>query len=44
LTYIPTKEGYSFVGWYLDQLLGIEFTDTLMPAENIILYAKWIEN
>ncbi|MGE4571948.1 MAG: InlB B-repeat-containing protein [Candidatus Izemoplasmatales bacterium] len=37
----PIKEGYSFVGWYKDSDLLIEFSDSIMPAENITLYAKW---
>ncbi|MCK7488542.1 MAG: InlB B-repeat-containing protein [Bacillus subtilis] len=37
----PIKSGYVFAGWYTDAALTIPFTATLMPANNIILYAKW---
>ncbi|NLZ61530.1 MAG: hypothetical protein GX904_01895, partial [Acholeplasmataceae bacterium] len=37
----PTKEGYSFDGWYSDESLTTAYTLTTMPAENITLYAKW---
>jgi len=37
----PTKEGYLFVGWYADSLGTIPYSFALMPAENLILYAKW---
>jgi uncharacterized repeat protein (TIGR02543 family) len=40
----PQKEGYTFGGWYLDENLTIVFDLITMPAENITLYAKWIEN
>lgn len=34
----PTSTVYEFAGWYLDDK---EFTDTTMPAQEIILKAKW---
>jgi len=37
----PTKEGYTFGGWYSDIELTIAYTFNTMPFENIILYAKW---
>ncbi|XFA99145.1 leucine-rich repeat protein [Candidatus Izemoplasma sp. B36] len=37
----PTKDGYTFDGWYSDELLTSAYTFTTMPAENITLYAKW---
>lgn len=37
----PTKEGYIFAGWYIDEELNTPFTLTTMPAENTTLYAKW---
>ena len=41
----PTKEGYVFDGWYLDNnTFEQEFTFDVMPAENITLYAKWIQD
>ena len=37
----PAKNGYEFVGWYSNQELTIKYTFSTMPAENIMLYAKW---
>ena len=37
----PTWTERSFVGWF-DKSLTTQFTKTTMPAENITLYAKWI--
>jgi uncharacterized repeat protein (TIGR02543 family) len=37
----PTKDGYSFGGWYTDQALTTSYTFTAMPAQNLTLYAKW---
>lgn len=34
----PTKDGYTFAGWYKD---GVAYTFTTMPAEDITLTAKW---
>lgn len=34
------RTGYSFSGWYIDQEMT-EVADTIMPAANIVLYAKW---
>lgn len=42
-SYSLTKEGYTFEGWYTDEACTKSFTLTTMPAENITLYAKWIE-
>ena len=42
----PTKPSWvekSFVGWFTDSGLTNEYTFDTMPAENITLYAKWIE-
>ena len=36
-----TKEGYTFDGWYSDELLTIEQDFNTMPSQNIRLYAKW---
>ena len=38
------REGYTFSGWYSDVELIYMYTMTTMPAENIVLYARWIEN
>ena len=38
----PTKEGYVFIGWYLDQEYNNEFKfDTYKITNDITLYAKW---
>jgi len=38
----PTKESYTFTGWYLDQGLTEIFSFINTPiTENIMLYAKW---
>ena len=41
---IPTKEGYTFVGWYKDQSLTEKFEDYDNIEEDITLYAKWNNN
>ena len=45
---LPTgfvKDGYDFAGWYSDAALNTVFTDwTFMPAEDLIVYAKWTEH
>ncbi|OHE44660.1 MAG: hypothetical protein A3K26_05465 [Tenericutes bacterium RIFOXYA12_FULL_35_10] len=38
----PTKEGYTFAGWYTDSSLTEQLTDQAMPANAITLYAKWV--
>jgi uncharacterized repeat protein (TIGR02543 family) len=40
----PTKEGYTFVGWFSNANLTLAYSFTTMPAENITLYAKWEVN
>ncbi|XMB72289.1 InlB B-repeat-containing protein [Mycoplasmatota bacterium WC30] len=40
----PTKEIYSFSGWYSDEALTTPYTFTTIPAENITLYAAWTIN
>ena len=39
----PTREGYVFKGWYVDEKFNEEFQDKV-PAENITVYAKWEAN
>lgn len=39
-----TKDGFTFDGWFLDPNFMEPFTLTEMPGENIVLYAKWIED
>ncbi len=39
------REGYTFVGWYTDSNYESKFDiDTTMPANNLVLYAKWEAN
>lgn len=40
----PTKEGYTFVGWYIDSKLQTPYVFGTMPAEDITIYAKWMIN
>jgi len=40
----PTKEGYSFEGWYSDTGLTTAYTFATMPLNGITLYAKWTVN
>ena len=40
----PSRVGYTFDGWYLDETLTSPFSSSRMPAENITLYAKWNVN
>lgn len=37
----PTKTGYVFMGWYLEDGLINKFTYTNMPASHLTLYARW---
>ena len=37
----PTRDGYTFEGWYIDSNHSKEFNYETMPAEDLILYAKW---
>jgi chitinase len=39
----PFMQGYLFDGWYLDENLNNLYIFSLMPAEDITLYAKWLE-
>jgi uncharacterized repeat protein (TIGR02543 family) len=38
---IPTREGYTFEGWFIDSALTISYAFTTMPAEDLTLYGKW---
>lgn len=40
----PTREGYTFAGWYSDVGLTSAYTFSTMPAQSITLYAKWTIN
>lgn len=37
----PTKEGYTFGGWYTDSACSTPFTATVFPNAATTLYAKW---
>ena len=38
---IDAQTEYVFVGWFLDPEFKEEFVEVSMPAEDIVLYAKW---
>ena len=40
---IPTREGYTFVGWYTANEGGRKITELDQSTRNITLYARWIE-
>ena len=40
----PTKEGYAFDGWYLDQAFTTPFTALGADLKDLTLYAKWVED
>ena len=37
----PTRDGYTFLGWYEDSGISSPFTKTQMPLGDITLYAGW---
>lgn len=37
----PKKEGYKFVGWYLDENLGTPFYHKTMTEGDLTAYARW---
>jgi uncharacterized repeat protein (TIGR02543 family) len=37
----PTRKGYRFGGWYVDEGMTTAYTFSTMPSENMTLYAKW---
>lgn len=39
----PTKDGYTFIGWYKDQSLTLLYSFDVPINENATLYAKWEE-
>ncbi len=41
---VPTRKGYTFIGWYADSSLTTEFKEKLMPKVNTTVYAKWEAN
>ena len=40
----PTKEGYTFAGWYTDTDCTVEYNFSGVVTKNITLYAKWTVN
>lgn len=38
---VPVREGYCFTGWYYDSKCTKAFSSTVMPQEDLILYAGW---
>lgn len=41
---IPTRDGYTFLGWYLEKTYINKVTFPYEVKQNITLYAKWGEN
>lgn len=41
---IPTRDGYTFLGWYLENTYISKVTFPYEVKQNITLYAKWGEN
>ena len=37
----PTREAYTFAGWYIDREFVTEFDFDTMPGNNVTLYAQW---
>lgn len=40
---IPAKSGMSFAGWYTDAGLTKLYANPVIPAADLVLYAKWTE-
>lgn len=42
----PTKDGYTFLGWYthIDNVNAGKFTDLTVVTQNMTVYARWSEN
>lgn len=43
---LPTseREGYTFKGWYYDEMPSVRFNERFMPEEDVHLRAKWEAN
>ena len=41
---IPTRDGYTFLGWYLENTYINKVTFPYEVTQNITLYAKWEKN
>ena len=42
--YVPTKDGYIFDGWYSDPRTKVERVTGVTLNENIVVFAKWIDD
>ena len=40
----PTREGYTFAGWYTDEACTEAYDFSVAVAADMTLYAKWIKN
>lgn len=40
---IPSKDGYSFCGWYFDSACTIPFDSRTPVKKELILYPKWVK-
>ncbi len=40
---VPQKPGYLFDGWFTDAACTEPLTGSIMPGDNLFLYAKWVE-
>ena len=40
----PTKDGYTFRGWFADEACTNAYTFDKMPSANVTIYAKWEAN
>lgn len=38
----PVRTGHLFDGWFLEQSLKTPYTDFIVPAHDLTLYAKWV--
>ena len=41
---IPSRNGYTFTGWYTDPTSGTKRTGEYIPTGNITIYARWTKN
>ena len=39
----PTRDGYGFLGWYLDTGLTVQVYEGYMPLQDTLLHAKWVK-
>ncbi len=40
----PTREGYTFAGWYTDEACTEEYDFSVAVTADMTLYAKWVKN